>query len=202
MESSSTGAAGAVQAPPADTPDLKKVGSTSGNALSAGDEAVRQVANHVKQASAEDMQDALDWFMADEDEAEDPTYTVEINISTDVGRPKWIKWTIRPIPSQRIDFLRRTFTMPVNRAMSRRGQQGELDAARFNGALVFEATVDPDLKIPLAQKGFADGSQLVIHRFRQKPLLVDQLAGQVLFYSGGDDEDVRAVRDVRAVKNS
>jgi hypothetical protein len=42
---------------------------------------------------------------------------------------------------------------------------------------------------------------VVLHRFRNKPLLVDQIAGQILLVSGGDDEDVRTAREIRAAGN-
>lgn len=159
------------------------------------------VANAPRTATDEEKQTALEWFMADDEEATDPTYALEVNVSTDPDNPTFIVWRIKPVASSRIDFLRRTFTMPVNREQRRKGAMGDLDASKFNAALVFESTVEPDLSIPMETGKFRDGSQLVMHRFRNKPLLLDQIAGQILFYSGGDDDDLRVARDVKAAGN-
>lgn len=164
---------------------------------------VEAVAQRGDKTDPQEKQDALDWFLAeDSGEAVEPVYTIQINVSTDVERPRWLDWQIKPIPSQRIDYLRRTFSMQPNREQRRRGQSADLDAARFNAALVFEATVYPDLEQPLRTKGFRDGAELITWRFRQKPLLVDQIAGEVLQRSGGDEADLRTATEVRAAGNS
>jgi hypothetical protein len=116
---------------------------------------------------------------------------------------------IKPVGSERIDHLRRQFTVSTgNRAQRRRRNQGqsqELDGAKFNAQLVYEATVDPDLETVFnAKKGpgsWQYGFELVIHRFRFKPLLVDQIAGQILEYSGGDDEAIRTATEIKAAGN-
>lgn len=162
---------------------------------------VERVAQHADQTEPQEKQDALDWFLAeDSGDAVEPTYTIQINVSTDIDHPQWIDWQIKPIPSQRIDYLRRTFSMQPNREQRRRGQTADLDAARFNAALVFEATVYPDLEQPLRTKGFRDGAELITWRFRGKPLLVDQIAGEILQRSGGDEADLRTATEVRAGK--
>lgn len=166
------------------------------------DEVVRKVADQPRDATPEDHMDALEWFLADDDEEGDPVFPVEINVSTDPDRKKWVTWKVKPIASQRIDTLRRVFQVPGNREQRRKGMGSDLDAAKFNAALVFESTVSPDLSVPIAQGKFADGAQLVLHRFRNKPLLVDQIAGQILYISGGDDEDMRVPRELRAAENS
>jgi hypothetical protein len=181
--------------------DIRTPGPPPMQRAEAEADALGVVANSPRTATDEEKQSALEWFMADDDEATDPTYPLEVNVSTDPGRPRWITWRIKPVASTRIDYLRRTFTMPVNREQRRKGAMGDLDASKFNAALVFESTVDPDLSIPMGQGKFADGAQLIMHRFRNKPLLIDQIAGQILFYSGGDDDDLRIARDVKAAGN-
>lgn len=161
---------------------------------------LRKVAQHPRTTTDDEKQSTLDWFLQDEggDEME-PHYKIEINVSTDPGREDFKPWVIKPIPSPRIDMIRRACTVAPNRAARRRTSGGQdLDAARFNATLVYEGTVDPDLTVPLKAGKFTDGAQLVLHRFRFKPLLVDQIAGQILEYSGGADEDVRTALEVKA----
>jgi hypothetical protein len=146
---------------------------------------------------------ALDWFLEaePEDEADDVVYPLEINISTDPKVERYITWTVKPMASTRIDELRRAFTMQTPRKRRRAEGDSQVDIARFNAALVFEATVSPDLKEAARRKNNADGASLVLWRFRKKPLLVDQIAGQVLQYSGADEDDLREAREVIAAKN-
>lgn len=165
------------------------------------DEAIRKVADQPKQASPDDMQDALEWFLADDDTEADPVFPIELNVSTDPAVKQWITWHVKPMQSTRIDALRRTFQVAGNREQRRKGMGADLDAARFNAALVYEATVKPDLNVAIEQGKFVDGAQAVLHRFRNKPLLVDQIAGQILYISGGDDEDMRIPRELRAAGN-
>lgn len=189
-------------------------GAESGNGLTAtlergggkprGDrDAVDKIgeARNPKAVDRETAQDALDWFMADEGEEADPVYTIEVNVSTDLTHPRVIAWQFKPMGSERIDVLRRMFSVPLNRDQRRSGQVAELNTARFNAALVFESTVNPDLQAALATRGESDGARLVTHRFRHKPLLVDQIAGQILEMSGGNEEDVRTAKEVVAAKN-
>lgn len=163
------------------------------------DALLRKASDQPKSLTPDEAQSTLDWFMAEQDEEAEPHYTIEINVSVEPGKEDFKPWVIKPMHSERIDMLRRTFQVQGNRQQRRTGV-ADLDLAKFNAALVFEATVDPDLSIPLQQKGFADGAQLVQHRFRFKPLLVDQIAGEVLRISGGDDEDLRTAREVRAAR--
>lgn len=160
---------------------------------------IARAAEKPKSLSEEQKQSTLDWFLEEQGDEVEPHYTIEINVSTEPDNPNYKVWVIKPIESSRIDILRRTFQVQGNRQQRRTGQ-ADVDMARFNAALVFEATVDPDLTVPLQQKQFADGAQLVQHRFRFKPLLVDQIAGEVLRISGGDDEDLRTAREVKAAR--
>lgn len=204
----STERATSVLAPPPPAPDVRSAPPRATRPAELGEDAVKKMeAVDTRRRDAVDpvvATDALEWFLADEgsEETSEPVYPIEINVSTNPTAPEWVQWHVKPMQSQRIDFLRRTFQMPVNREQRRRGEQGELDGAKFNAALVFEATVYPNLVDVLERTGkFRDGVELVLHRFRAKPLLVDQIAGQVLFYSGGDSDDVRTAREVKAAGN-
>lgn len=174
------------------------------------DEQLLDAAAHRPESlSDEEKQSTLDWFLADEGEgaAVEPHYRIQIDVSTNPEIQDFKDWVIKPIPSERIDYLRRQFTIAVGNRDQRRRRTAavgtELDAAKFNGQLVFEATADPDLEEVMRRKpgAWTAGWQLVVHRFRFKPLLVDQIAGQILTYSGGDDEAVRTATEIQAAGN-
>lgn len=151
---------------------------------------------------ADAQQSTFDWFMEgyDEQGSVEPRYPFEINVSTDPNEDKKMTWWLKPIDSTRIDELRKLCELPTNREQRRRGDI-QIDNARFNAFLVFEATVDPDLREAAQRKNEMDGSKLVRWRFRFKPLLVDQIAGHVLLISGGDDEDMQR-KEITAGKTS
>jgi hypothetical protein len=150
---------------------------------------------------------ALEWFLADEEEDESPPhYPLDLNVGTKPGEENVIRWVVRPVMSTRIDELRRAHqTQSGNRQQRRRGAAGpELDVARFNAALVFEATVEPNMAEVLEKKKTKEGvsgADVVLWRFRHKPLLVDQIAGEILRVSGADEDDLREAREVIAAKN-
>lgn len=165
-------------------------------------------ANKPSALSDEEKQSTLDWFLDDGAEGSEiePLYRIQIDVSTNPEVQDFKDWVIKPVPSERIDYLRRQFSIVQgNRDQRRRrGALGtELDAAKFNGQLVFEATADPDLEEVMRRKpgAWTAGWELVVHRFRFKPLLVDQIAGQILTYSGGDDEAVRTATEIKAAGN-
>lgn len=184
-------------------PDLRVGEQIGGQGDHGSSEAMKLVADSPGSATPEQKQDALDWLLADDEESEEetPVYPLEINVSTNPREPKWVTWHIKPIASGRLDQLRRMFQVPVNRQQRRAGQQADLDASRFNAALVFEATVYPDLIEVMNKKGERNGAEYVMNRFRNKPLLVDQIAGEVLQRSGGDEADVRDATEIRAAGN-
>jgi hypothetical protein len=143
--------------------------------------------------SAEQVQDATDWFLAD-DEEEVPVNVIEINVG--VAKPKWVRWTVRAIDRDRIRQLREQAT---NRAGRRSG--GAPDDMRVNLLIATEGSVvDWTDERMLAYKKkdgtpgkFIDPVDAIRYRFRFKPGLIDQIAGEVLSTSGYDDEDVREV---------
>jgi Phage XkdN-like tail assembly chaperone protein, TAC len=187
----------------APSPDATQPSMTAPQEASDGRDVIDEVASQGVKGDANRAKDALEWFLTDEAEGETdiPTYTLELNVSTDPMREKIIQWVIRPIASTRIDELRRQHQAGGRSGRRRRGDEPQVDIARFNAALVYEATVSPDLRDVARRKQVASGGELVLHRFRHKPLLVDQIAGQVLQYSGADEDDLREAREVIAAKN-
>lgn len=166
------------------------------------------VAKQGVRGDANRSSDALDWFLSDESEDEAiPAYPFDINVSTKPGEENLIRWVVRPVMSTRIDELRRAHQSQagVNRQQRRRGQTApEIDVARFNAALVFEATLEPDMQEVLTRKRTKEGvtgTDVVMWRFRHKPLLIDQIAGEILRISGADEDDLREAREVMAAKN-
>jgi len=148
--------------------------------------------------SDEEHADALDWFLGDDDEdtEEFPVKKLQINVSV-TDRPKWIEWHIRPLNA---DEMRQIERLSVgNRADRRSGVQG--DATKQNLLIVVEATVFPDLREAALGKGIQDATYVLKHRFRAKPGLLTQIAGEVMLFSGFDSDDVREAVEVRASGN-
>lgn len=136
--------------------------------------------------------DALDWFMSDDNESF--THVMQLN----VGNPKkanWRDWEIRPID---MDTLRRIRKQSTTKG-ARRGDIGDLDEVEINLRIVVEGTVTPDLKVAAKNKGIIDPADALSHRFRMKPGLVGQIAGEIMSISGYDEADVR---EVEAAGNS
>jgi len=154
--------------------------------------------------SDEDKQDATDWLLADDDDDGAEVYkTLTINVGTP-DAPKRIDWTIRAIDPDEMRQIR-------SRAGSRGGprgrrqrqaQTGEVDDSFANLLIVTAATVTPNVREVAKQKGIADPSEVVKHRFRKKPGLIDQLAAEIFLFSGWDEEDIQEAKEVRAAGNS
>jgi hypothetical protein len=147
--------------------------------------------------SGEDQDSALAWFM--DDQADNVTKVIEINIG--IGDEKrWVPWTIKPVDNEILRTIRKQAEQASTRMQRRRGQ-AEIDQAQINLAIVAKGTVNPDLEVLAAQKmGRPDGlgqnplpfvMAMLKDRFKHKPGLVDQIAGEVLALSGYDDEDLR-----------
>jgi hypothetical protein len=165
------------------------------------------------------QQKALDWFLTDE--AEDITKSFRLNVGGPVdddgsaivasNPPKWIEWTIRPVDLDEIKRIRRQSQDPRSRRQQRRrpGTTEETDDNQFNLGLVVEATVDPDLiavsqqmKGPDGSRGIADPRMAVKWRFRHKSGLVGQIVGEILDFSGFNDNDIQDAVEVTAAANS
>ena len=157
-----------------------------------GRAAIRKLADD-RTVTADEADAATEWFLADEEPAD--TDTFELNVgSPDV--PRWISWTVRAVDQE---VLRR-LTRDGGRATRRRGQSGvpDIDPQEANAKIVVEATVAPDLAEIARVKGVQQTAdplfaqvQVVKHRFRHKPGLIDQIAGRVMDLSGYNEDDVR-----------
>jgi hypothetical protein len=83
-----------------------------------------------------------------------------------------------------------------------------VDATEAGLRTVVYGTVEPDLAEAARRKGLTAPDpawgpmQIVKHRFRHKPGLVDQLTAEIFDISGFDEEDVRETKEVKAAGNS
>lgn len=162
----------------------------------------------VKDAAARRQMDrptadaALEWLLSDEDDGE-VTKDVQINLAGGLGE-RWITWKLRSVDREILRSIQRTVT--GNRAQRRGG--GEADAGQANLRIVACATVEPDLVEAAKRRNIQEGPdpmfapmQLLAWRFRGRPGLIDQLAGEVLNLSGYDEEDLRSGVMIEAAKN-
>jgi len=154
--------------------------------------------------TAEQHVDALEWLLADEEEDDSGfTRTLELNIGT-AGVKVWMTWVIRPVDRETLRALRES----GNRRQRRAGQFREVDTDEASLRIIATATVEPDLVEAARRKGIeapdpAFGPMEIIqHRFRRKPGLVDQVVGEIFDLSGYDEEDVREAKEVKAAGNS
>lgn len=144
----------------------------------------------------EEQMTALDWFLSDAPVAVE--YTFDINI----GNPRdqqWVSWTIRAVD---VDVLKRIRKEAEGPRRARRARQPgdaiEVDQQEMAARIVVAGTIDPDLHEVAKMKGAPDhpdpdvaAIQILKHRFRHKPGLIEQLSLEVMSLSGYDDEDVR-----------
>ena len=159
-----------------------------------GAEAVKAAASG-KKLSNQETQNALDWFLSDEDE----TFTQELSLN--VGShtdPKWVTWEIQPVDLDTLRRIRQQAQAAANRQARRSGQLGEIDEVEANIRIVIEGTASPDIVAISQQKGDVDPANTLKRRFSHKPGLLGQIAGEIMSISGYDDEDVR---EVEAAKN-
>lgn len=151
-----------------------------------------------------DVDAATEWFLSDEELP--ATRTIRINVGS-ADAQRWIPWTIRSVDS---DVLRRIRTEGQNRA-ARRARQAtglsEVDPQEANARIVVEGTVAPDLGEIVLKKLRDDqrpsdpaAARMIVlkHRFRHKPGLIDQIAGEIMSLSGYDEEDIQ---EATAAKN-
>lgn len=137
---------------------------------------------------------ATAWFLSDDpDDEGELTRTIEINVGGD--EEKHIPWTIRAIDLDSLRRIRRS----ISGTRAQRRQGGELDEVAANLKIVIEGTVNPDIAAGAQALGIASPETALKSRFRHKPGLIGQIAGEILSLSGYDEEDVR---EVQAAKNS
>lgn len=153
----------------------------------------------------QDEQDtALAWLLSDESDAATVTKNLRLNVGSSKN-PQWIPWTIRSTDREVLRSLQRS--TGGSRA-ARRAGTAEIDPGEANLKIVAHATVNPDLAAAAKAKGIQDAPdplyapmQVLRWRFRDKPGLIDQIAGFVMEASGYDDEDVQESEEVVAAGN-
>lgn len=148
-----------------------------------------------KKLSQTETEDALAWFLSDEDQ--DFTQEISLNVGSHTD-PKWITWEIRPVDLDTLRRIRRQAQAAVSRSNRRAGQVGEIDEVEANLRIVLEGTAKPDIVEIAKEKGDVDPADTLKQRFRHKPGLIGQISGEIMSISGYDDEDVR---EVDAAKN-
>ncbi len=174
--------------------------STAGN-KKPSDEEEKQGADVIsaaadgKKLSNKETENALDWFLSDENE--EFTQELKLNVGSH-SKPKWIVWEIRPVDLDTLRRIRRQAQAEMSRANRRAGQVGEIDEVEANVRIVLEGTATPDIYAIAKQKGDVDASTTLKRRFSHKPGLIGQISGEIMSISGYDDEDVR---EVDAAKN-
>jgi hypothetical protein len=177
-------------------------------------EAAAQSPKATQAMTPEERVDALEWLLDDgESEQIDALQTWEINLGSD-DLPKMAQWTVRPITSDEMTFLRQQGRKEagVNRQARRAGQEPEIDASMLNLRMVALATIEPDLQHAAKVKGVAAADplhgpvMLLRSKFARRPGLVDQIAGKIMLFSGYDEADVRRASPemtmMEATKNS
>lgn len=161
-----------------------------------------------QQVDDETASDALDWLLSDSgDDAESiTTRNIEINVGTPQA-PQWISWTIRNVDRA---LLRQLQDQRSGSRAQRRGGQmaAEVDPEQTALRIVSHGTVAPDLDKAADVKGVQRSPDphyhrmtILSHRFRNKPGLIDQLAGEIFDLSGYDEGAIREAKEVRAAGN-
>jgi hypothetical protein len=164
-------------------------------------EAIARAAKDPNAMTPEEVVDATDFLLDDDPDNDAPLEdTVELNVGTP-AKPVWMKWTIRAIEEDTLAQINRMGAANVNR-QQRRQRSKAVDTTMTNARVVAAGTVYPDLTQLCRDKGIADPAMLVRMKFRRKPGLLIQLAGEVLTLSGFDDDDVRESQEVVAAGNS
>jgi hypothetical protein len=160
------------------------------------------------QVDDETASDALEWLLSDagDDEESISTRSIEINVGTP-QMPNWISWTIRNV--DRVLLRQLQDQRSGSRAQRRGGQMvGDMDPERTALRIVSHGTVEPDLdkaadvkKVQRTPDPHYHRMQILAHRFRNKPGLIDQLAGEIFDLSGYDEGAIREAKEVRAAGN-
>lgn len=171
-----------------------------------GQSLVEQAAQSLGGAKRLDQQqrtDAMAWLLADDDE-DMRTETWEFNVGTD-DNPTWVEWQVGPIDADTMKELRARARQAGSQNRQQRRQRtadGEdnFDVTLFNLLMVAHSTVSPNLGEVAAQRGvlvngdmLAGPVEILKHRFRNKPGIVDQIAGKIMKLSGYDDDDAAKV---------
>lgn len=140
--------------------------------------------DNAKGLTAQEATSALDWFLSDSpNEASGLQKVVEVNVGS-AENPHWIAWRIRAVDMDELRHIQKI----SERAAGRKGEDDMVGTLK----VIVAGTVDPDLSAATLQKGgIADPAMALRQRFRHKPGLLGQIAGEIMAISGFDDEDVR-----------
>jgi hypothetical protein len=182
--------------------------SSEGIRETPGKLAAREVADAPKpeEVDAEERQNALEWLLSDESDADAAGHeSYEVDVAPP-GKPSlWVTWVVRPLNAEELRAARQMAQRSGrNRQQRRAGTQitaEDTDVAEVNLRILTMATVDPDLIKAAETKGVADPAFVLKHRFRFKPGLIDQLASKVLTISGYEEEAIRDPIEIRAAGN-
>jgi hypothetical protein len=139
-------------------------------------------------ADEADLETVQEWLLSDE--AEVNTRKLRVRLGGPDDNPIIAPWFIRAIGIDVIRSAERE-AAGANRA-ARRGQTAQYDELRANLRIVVEGTHTPDLKELAQQKGLRDPATLVERKFKYRPGVIAQIAGEIMALSGFDQEDVRA----------
>jgi hypothetical protein len=177
-----------------DADDVRTVGGTEpANDKASLPDAVKAAANGEKLGD-EEQDEALAWMLSDEGDATQNYRHLQINVGTK-ATPKWVPWVIQNVERETLRQIERAAS--GNRQQRRQG--ADADRADANVRVVAAATISPDLDHVADVKGIQRAPDPLYHRmqalkwrFRNKPGLIDQIAGEVMDVSGYDDEDVQA----------
>jgi hypothetical protein len=204
-----------------DHPDVHVAQSDERPEVSDAERAVRQAGAEGKAGQAgakvlspEEQLDALDWLLSDETEEEQqaPRRLLKLNVGTD-EQPKIIDWVITTLDAETFNQIRAQARLESgNRQVRRQRGRGrdeiDFDVTVYNQRVVAAATVEPDLDEAVKAKFSQPAAdplfykvELLKARFRNKPILLDQVAGEVMLFSGADEDDVvRATPEVTMVR--
>jgi len=148
--------------------------------------------------TAEAVADATAWFMSDDPEEQVAHRRLKINVSTDPDKVMFIEWIVKALPRERITAIREEAASTAEGR--RRGRETGFanDGVTANTKIAAEGTIYPNLRDKKVRGNFADPADAMKYRFRNKPGLIDQIAGHVIEVGGYSDEDVK---ELTAAKN-
>lgn len=192
---------------PAPPEDIQRLGPRTATGATESDvpESVEKAAKSerdAKQMSDGEHLDALDWLLSDE--ADDPvevsTSDLRINVGTP-NTPRWVDWTIRNVDRDTLKTIQRS-QQGATRAQRRGFAPVDVDADAASLRIIVRGTVKPDLREAAERKGVQAAPdpdyapmQVVAHRFRNKPGLLDQLVGEIFDLSGYDEGAIQRAEE-------
>lgn len=163
-----------------------------------GAQAIREAAKSpqaAKDLDAIERVDAVAWFMEDDPDEAPAQRKLELDVSLDPTKPKIIEWVIQAIQREEIQSIReKSKTKAGRRGRTTEGPSENVSLA--NTKIAAAGTLYPNLRDAQVRGDFLDPADALKYRFRNKPGLIDQIAGHVIEVSGYDEADVREVAAV------